>query len=698
LLSISSKTEYKNLLKKSISVSGGQTSSVEYHNMDPWLGGYRTKESSLADGTSIFSNSVPAYTKYPDMASKVLDPDNKNMLTQEAMSYSSISGYVGDNTLNARITTWNDTWIYRDESGNETTESGIWRKHKSYVWKDDLNPERGTYVTTVGNNSAANNHFDWGQGIPTNENWQRASEITRYTHWSSPLETQDINDNYASTKMADNDTKVVANGNASFTEMFASGAEYDIDGVYLDQEIKGVQYRSTDNVHTGEYALKLTSGDKGFETVLKVNEHVKDNYKISVWVFKADTNVRVNINGVLTKFNGETVQAGNWTLFNHYQYLKNSTYNISISTIGSNCYVDDFRIHPIYSSMNTYVYDENTDELNYILDSNSMATKYVYDDAGRLCKLYKEVEADFPETDGGFKLINQYKYHYTGVNSSGCDCCEGQTQSANSAYAPLNVKSLNETDKGAYKRTFQTSVNGGSGNYTYEWRWLTDFESNTYSNYVTGSTKQEIPFAVKMCDIKANTYNKIWVVELKATDTSTGEVITQQENVEFSGCKFVLSDSEWADLEISTNYAGCNPFTTYTFRPFVIKPSHQDYTYEYQSFDHATNQWSSYNAITTSKNNFCTESFYAPSSSCKTEYALYQTIRYRVIDNQTGNIYQSNIMDVYLDCVDNPDDGIKLLNSEYHDKYNKFGQVVEKSNTGDIITTYNFTDTINNKK
>lgn len=700
LLSVSSKTEYNNMLKKTTSTVGGHKSTVEYSDVDPWLGSYRRSKTTLADGSYRMDNRIPAYEKYLGMQSKVLNPSNKNMLTQQAMeisSWSKVGNTTGWKTLNANITTWNDTWPYRDVQGNESIESGIWRKQKSFIWKDDVDPDDGTYITSV---DTYNTHFDWVSGEPTSDNWKNDSEITRYNHWSAPIEARDINDNYASSKMADNNSKTVVSGNASYTELFASGAEYDIDGTYLDQEIKGAQFRTSEFAHTGKYALKISSGHKGFEIDMQAGEHADDNYKISVWVLKSQDKLQINIDGIPKEFNGEKVQAGDWTMLNHYVGLDETAHNIYLTTDStSDIYIDDFRIHPVYSSLNTYVYDENTDELNYILDSNNMATKYVYDNAGRLCQTFQEVEADYPATDGGFKLVNKYKYHYKGIsNSNECECCEDDDQgNDNEDYTELTIKELQEVDKGVFIRVFDALVGGGSGDYTYQWRWLTDYETNTYSDYVIQNGKQEVPFAVKMCDIKESTFNKIWLVELKIIDNVTGKTTTKKEIVELSDCKSVLNASKWADIEISSNYEPCYSGTKYSFRPYVIKPEHSNYSYLYQTYNHITEQWTGYNAISSAKNNFCGDIYYAPSGECKTEYSIYQTIQYRIIDNETGDIFQSNIMDVYLDCVDDPGNGVVIANSNDHSKYNVFGNVVERSTTGEIIDVYKFTDKINNK-
>ena len=132
LLSISTKTEYNNMLKTTTTTGSGQKISIEYSDVDPWLSSFRKSETTLANGVKKVSYRVPAYEKYAAMRSKVLKPTNKNMLTQEAMS---IDEY-GGKTLNASLTTWSPNWSYLDEFGNESNasnEQAVWRKHKTFV-------------------------------------------------------------------------------------------------------------------------------------------------------------------------------------------------------------------------------------------------------------------------------------------------------------------------------------------------------------------------------------------------------------------------------------------------------------------------------------------------------------------------------------------------------------------------------------
>ncbi|TJY37389.1 hypothetical protein [Pontimicrobium aquaticum] len=439
LLSVSSKTEYNNMIKKTITTSGGLQNYIEYSDVDPWLGSFRKSRSKMADGSLREDVRLPAYEKYPDMQSKIIDPANKNMLTQEAMSISKY--YDGSNykTLNASINTWNDSWSYRDDYGVESVaanEDPVWRKHKTFIWKDDVNNTDGSYSTTV---NETNDYFNWSTGVPTSSNWQNVSEITRYTHWSSPVETRDINNNFASSKMADNYSKVIASGNARYSEMYYSGAENVASGNTFEGEVLGANLRDSSYAHTGKYSVKNTtingktfeiSGDVG----LNSNDLSKDfrpgKYKVSFWMYSHDKAASSQMGADLI-FNsssvtlGETVEAGAWKQYNYYvDLVANTSVNIYVTnSISIGYYFDDFRMHPVSSNMNSFVYDEETDALKYILDANNMATLYIYDPAGRLCKVYSEVENQ-TGANGGFKLISENEYYYKGMSTVDCgDCC-----------------------------------------------------------------------------------------------------------------------------------------------------------------------------------------------------------------------------------------------------------------------------------
>src|SRR5690606_38756717 len=147
-LNLTTKISYPNHLISSERIENSNIYLSKNINLDPKTGLFLTNKTQLADNTWIKTDIIPAYTKYPDMGSKVDNVNNKHMLTQESMTTASWSTYgntYGWETLNATITTWNDTWSYRDITGNQSninSEVPVWRKQKSFIWKDAVDPEK----------------------------------------------------------------------------------------------------------------------------------------------------------------------------------------------------------------------------------------------------------------------------------------------------------------------------------------------------------------------------------------------------------------------------------------------------------------------------------------------------------------------------------------------------------------------------
>lgn len=438
LLSLSSRRDYNSVLT-SVEVTTQFGKNIEtYSNADPETGAFRATETEMFDGTKKRVIKVPAYTEYPSMGSKVTNPQNKNMLTQEAMEITDVLIGSQWKTVNASVVTWKDLWNHVTNNGQTNTLGNLWRKHQNFVWKGSLD-SNGTYGTTITANS-----FNWGIGASqTNANWQKVSEITKYTLWSSPVEIKDMNGNYFASKMADNFSKTTASGNARYSEMYYCGAEYVATGNSFEGEVQGANFRIDANAHTGKYSVKNNNAnDKVFEISGDVGADHNDNtkdfrpgiYKVSFWMRNL-TGTTYDQIGAALKLNGvvqtlaETVEAGSWKQYNYYVNLPANTNGLNMfvtNTSAGNYFFDDFRMHPIYVSMNSYVYDQDTDELNYILDANNLATKYVYDPAGRLCKTYVEAPNSTDNSFiGGFKKVSSNKYHYQSINDEDCgDCCD----------------------------------------------------------------------------------------------------------------------------------------------------------------------------------------------------------------------------------------------------------------------------------
>lgn len=423
LLSVSTKTEYNNLLKRTKGYSGNKVKLTTFEDVDPWLGSFRKSISEDAQGNLIKQVNIPAYTKYAVLGSKVLNSSNKNMLSQEAMSLSRISLNSGNSwqTTNASISTWSNDWEYRLEDGTITTNDvPIWRKHKNYVWKENVDGI-GAYLTNLNENSHS---FNWSTGTPTSTKWQNISEITQYNHFSVPLEFKDLNEHYIASRYNSDNSQVILSGNAKLTEMYFSSAEVTRDENRFEGEVLGASYRTSERAHAGMYSVKNTSANQRVFEIQNTSSEANGNirsglYKVSYWHSKqenSDYNV-IYFNG--QKINAsESVEFGCWILKNFYINYAGGAFNIYVTnTFEGGHYFDDFRVHPISSSVSGFIYDQATDDVLFILDGNNLASAFKYDNAGRLIKTYREI----PNQDvfiGGFKVQgkNRYKYALGGAS------------------------------------------------------------------------------------------------------------------------------------------------------------------------------------------------------------------------------------------------------------------------------------------
>ncbi len=421
-VSSTSKIRYPSPLIKTSVIKNNFTNSEYFDKHDLLTGRVLETRTYDSKGNAFKTELIPAYTifEYSEMGSKVDDGSNKNMLTQEAANYTYLLDEINNTQkiLDANITTWNNIWSYRDHTGYQpdaSTEMPVWRQHKNYVWQGEVDEQDGTYIDFIGEDDG----FIWGLGdTQTNSKWRDISTTTRYDHYSAPLETKDINDNYASTKLGDGDSKVLAVANAKYKEMYYSGAEYLAgDGSYFDGEIKSFGWRPDTEAHTGYNSVRIAAGEKAFEVSVPADDDrtdpAKQRFKVSVWVRKGgEDRTRIEVGGVADNFTpSEKVYAGNWVQLNGYINIPASQTTVAIIASSNTIDLDDFRLHPITTVMRSYVYNK-WDELWYLIDSNGLATKYEYDATGKLTNTYVEIEDDGTSTSTGFKLISKNKYNY----------------------------------------------------------------------------------------------------------------------------------------------------------------------------------------------------------------------------------------------------------------------------------------------
>ncbi|WP_417859357.1 thrombospondin type 3 repeat-containing protein [Xanthomarina gelatinilytica] len=429
-IGVSSKTTYPSVLESTTTIQGGHKQTTYYDKHDFNTG--QLLESRMIDSKGLIhkSKTVPAYTEYSQMGSKVDNPNYTNMLTQQTGSYSYLVDNGQDKEVSAQVMTWDNDWNYRNHNQIESSPTNpnekVWRMKSTYLWESDVNTD-GTLVSF--------SPFNYSPFANQVENWKKVSDISRYDHFSTPLETIDINNNFMSSRLVDASSKIEVNGNARLTEMYYSGAEYVYTGNRFEGEVLGANFRTNIDAHTGNWCVKNNNpNDKVFQIIASVDSNIENadirpgKYKVSFWTRPINTNepddgTRLYYNGDIIQPN-EVLNADCWRLYNYNIEISEATSQINLyatnALIAGNSF-DDFRFSPIHSTITSYVYNQNTDELIAVLNNNNLATLYCYDDAGRLCTTYSEMIEDDIQS-GGFKISSQNKYNYKNQSASNMDC------------------------------------------------------------------------------------------------------------------------------------------------------------------------------------------------------------------------------------------------------------------------------------
>lgn len=399
---------YPTLLKHSTESKNGLVSTSEMRDFDPITGQAREVLSYNSQGVKILTKGIQAFRKYSKMGSKVVDKQNKNMLSQVAGSQVYIFKNNEWKPIGATVYTWNNEWYYTLNNKITKRNTDVWRVQKSYTWNGQVDSD-GIYQNF--------DEFNWSPGAVQSSNWRQLHEVTRYNQYSNTLETKDINGHYMATKMGDNYSKVIATANANYDEMYYSGAEYESDG-YFDGGIKATGVQKVSNAHTGNHVVSLKPGQKAFElTVPKrsTRSAIENRFKISVWVRKGqEQQPRVQLNNKLYSFDmSEKIIAGNWVLLTGYYLLPNNQDNtVAIVSSQNEVQLDDFRLHPATSKMLSYVYDQ-WDQVSFITGSNGLSTQYLYDAAGRLVETRQEMVAtEQVNIPSGFIKVSTNSYNY----------------------------------------------------------------------------------------------------------------------------------------------------------------------------------------------------------------------------------------------------------------------------------------------
>lgn len=403
--------QYPSVLRSVTTSAQGISNTVTNTEWDPITGEVLETEYENSMDRSFRTKKVPAYYKYPFMGSLAAwegdwnsdDVPPKNMLTQETGAYLYDVTDGTEKAVSASIQTWSDGYSWEGDN--------IWRKESAYTWHGGVD-ENGfydgdTYVD-----------FDYS-ATATNQNWIMLNQVTMYNEYSVPIEVMDINGKKSATHFDDN-YRVEANAvNAGYFEVFTNNFENsNISGTGIEI------VNGEENCHTGNSSMKMISGANGY----LINESIdlEGDFTVSFWVKNFNggalqTLINNQINSSLNPVLVLQKRFGEWTLLKYKMNIgaedigESMTFALKYTNNSSEpiC-IDDFRLSPENCALTTYVYN-SWDQIIAILDANNIASRYRYDDAGRLKYVYKETPYVDSDNPGGFKKILQHNINYGGM-------------------------------------------------------------------------------------------------------------------------------------------------------------------------------------------------------------------------------------------------------------------------------------------
>jgi hypothetical protein len=438
-LTQSNKLKRPNILKSVTTYKDRLVSKQEIKSYDYQTGQPLVTLSTYGGQEKYESATVYAYNTYTAMGSKVYSPASKNLMAAVSENYS----YVYDKNnqkklLGASVMTWSNSNTFREyNSGSglyaNQTYTTNWLPAETYNYKTKISEDG-----TISNSDYA--AFNWSGAI--DPRWIKTSKASLYDHYSHSLEGYDINNNPSSVKYGYNNAYVVSScPNALYRTWCFSGAEDSSpDANYYEGEVKGSNYKfaSSTYAHTGGYCSKIATGQSGFSYRIKKSDLPSiGKYRASVWVhmngvqgayldckgYNASGGYIYN-GGVssfallnsTSSFAATVEKAGNWYLLNidvdlsqintSVDYLVFSVENNPSAGYAAYVYADDFRVCPLNNPIEANVFEAKTGKVIASLDKENYATKFFYDDAGKLTSVYKETKL-------GFTKVSETKYQYS---------------------------------------------------------------------------------------------------------------------------------------------------------------------------------------------------------------------------------------------------------------------------------------------
>ncbi|MBI4646901.1 MAG: hypothetical protein HY738_09995 [Bacteroidia bacterium] len=355
--------------------------------------------------------------------------------------------------ISSEARTYNNYWPYNETvnpfpTGANVYEKGVigkWRQEKTYAYRTEIegfdqpyyfgneyrNYNTGYYVMDL---------FNWKSPLANDPTkWLNINTITKYSPDGNATEDKDILGISSTVKFGYHGTQIYLTAqNAKYDHVMyesfenrygpISGHFYFEDGVmdYTNDNliwdntkahsgISSAKFVSTTNHPTllayidPQQAAELSARGLLFKVWVRTDSQIpsviENGLKAELW----------NVNAVVALHTTDFLkiaQVGKWSLYqaifpappgNYGYYPVINYYPTSVE----NVWIDDIRFQPLNASVNTYVYDINSQRLITSFDDQNFGLFYQYNAEGKLVRKLKE-------TERGLKMIQETQYNSQG--------------------------------------------------------------------------------------------------------------------------------------------------------------------------------------------------------------------------------------------------------------------------------------------
>lgn len=249
--------------------------------------------------------------------------------------------------------------------------------------------------------------YDHAHNDNIGSNWIRSEEITLFDPYGNSLEAKDAQGIYSTTMMGYGNSLVTASAaNAEYGQIAFESFEQHQAPVYDNVGIGHIQLIASNGAtvsianegHTGTQSLEFT-GTLSYipASMSSLDFYPHSTYRAYAWI-KGDGQLQISSGGTVSNSTIISENIDGWNL--HYVFFKTppspdiSTFSILFNdaTPATPSFLDDLKMQPSSSSMETYVYDRKSFRLLAKLDDRNFSERYVYDEENNLIKINQETE------------------------------------------------------------------------------------------------------------------------------------------------------------------------------------------------------------------------------------------------------------------------------------------------------------------